>query len=409
MGTGDRTGFDPSLAEQLESAQDGSRTRQAGLLLLALAGVLLLVSHAMRRPFHQTGASEQRYLTYSTIAVALVAVYTLTSAAWADEPALSLRRWVAMLLLAIAAVGVGRGFTRIGFIRLLCVAMLIQATGGVFQEWSAGVLHPFDPDYRFSGGLHPNSQAVVCVLLMSTALVIRRQSERRIEWLLMSAVTAMGFVLLLLTRSRTTVGAMLLAVAILWLLSRPMRFLRVIVVCTSVAVGGTFALSSTMREALISAALLGRDTATDRTPIWESCLDYFTERPFIGYGYNAFWDEGRVEAIGRTERWGVGEAHSSYLEILLDGGVFGAVLMGLMFAAFWRAAWGEWWRTNSIFDAFAVLMLLYAGFHGILESSGVRPGLFSFVLLVTIVQVFRAREAFTRQALFHVPRAVSAA
>jgi O-antigen ligase len=77
--------------------------------------------------------------------------------------------------------------------------------------------------------------------------------------------------------------------------------------------------------------MAGRDPSlTDRTLIWE-LLGPFIDGQFLkGYGFGAFWSS--PDADGFITRWGyIGNAHSGYVETLLNGGVIQLTALALMF------------------------------------------------------------------------------
>jgi exopolysaccharide production protein ExoQ len=87
---------------------------------------------------------------------------------------------------------------------------------------------------------------------------------------------------------------------------------------------------------------LGRDpTLTGRTEIWSVLVDSVMKRPFLGYGYYAFWQGLKGEsgiAIHRLN-WTFGYAHNGYLEITLQLGLLGlAVFLVSLFQAI-RNSW----------------------------------------------------------------------
>jgi exopolysaccharide production protein ExoQ len=74
--------------------------------------------------------------------------------------------------------------------------------------------------------------------------------------------------------------------------------------------------------------LIGKDpTLTGRTDIWGYVIPYINQRPLLGWGYGAFWSTGNPAAweIANTIHWYAPEAHNGLLEILLSGGLVGAV------------------------------------------------------------------------------------
>jgi O-antigen ligase len=77
--------------------------------------------------------------------------------------------------------------------------------------------------------------------------------------------------------------------------------------------------------------LLGRDPSlTDRTLIWDLLTPYIDERFLKGYGFGAFWASDDADDF--IKRWGyIGNAHSGYLETLLNGGLIQLIALLLLF------------------------------------------------------------------------------
>jgi exopolysaccharide production protein ExoQ len=74
-----------------------------------------------------------------------------------------------------------------------------------------------------------------------------------------------------------------------------------------------------------------------REGIWDAVLARAGERPAIGWGFSTPWGPGIDEWLGLGGQ-AVGEAHSMWLDVLLQLGVVGVVLMGLTYLAFvWRS------------------------------------------------------------------------
>jgi exopolysaccharide production protein ExoQ len=75
--------------------------------------------------------------------------------------------------------------------------------------------------------------------------------------------------------------------------------------------------------------LLGRDaTLTGRTELWDLLLAAVGERPWLGYGYGAFWETTATSrAIWESIQWNPGSAHNGYVELLLGLGVVGPIVI----------------------------------------------------------------------------------
>ena len=81
--------------------------------------------------------------------------------------------------------------------------------------------------------------------------------------------------------------------------------------------------------------MMSDPTFTGRNDIWEFALDHIAQRPFVGFGYQAFW--GTSELVNSwiwTESWGyrASDAHNGYLNIAVTTGLVGlALALGWVF------------------------------------------------------------------------------
>ena len=127
-------------------------------------------------------------------------------------------------------------------------------------------------------------------------------------------------VFLLLTRTRGSIGGALVALAVMaWLSSG--RRARPELVLGSLIAGGAFALAfgRQILEFLTRGESVDQiGTFNRRTEIWSLAWDSFLERPFFGLGFNSakgvFFDE-----------TGLGGAHNSVINVMIDVGLVGLV------------------------------------------------------------------------------------
>jgi len=74
--------------------------------------------------------------------------------------------------------------------------------------------------------------------------------------------------------------------------------------------------------------LMGRDLSfTGRVPLWQMVIHYISLKPIFGYGYAAFWNQSSVlaQTIWRDIGWQAPDAHSGYLDVLLQLGAVGFI------------------------------------------------------------------------------------
>lgn len=108
---------------------------------------------------------------------------------------------------------------------------------------------------------------------------------------------------------------------------------------------------------------LGRDaTLTGRTEIWADLLPAMMRQPITGHGFGGFWSDATKAAHN------IGEAHSGYLDLLLELGFIGLFLFSMFLLSCFRKAqrtlvldydWGSLW----------IGFLLMAVIHNITETS----------------------------------------
>jgi exopolysaccharide production protein ExoQ len=108
---------------------------------------------------------------------------------------------------------------------------------------------------------------------------------------------------------------------------------------------------------------LGRDaTFTGRTEIWASLMPDLAREPIAGAGFACFWTPETRESHQ------IGEAHNGYLDVILQLGVIGLVLLVLFLLSSCRKAHNALVHDHD-WAAFGICMFLMAAVHNISESS----------------------------------------
>jgi exopolysaccharide production protein ExoQ len=88
--------------------------------------------------------------------------------------------------------------------------------------------------------------------------------------------------------------------------------------------------------------LFGRDaTLTGRTEIWQALLESVAKRPFLGFGYAAFWQglNGESANLILSFHWIFAYAHNGFLEVLLQVGVIGLVIFLVTLVKAFKDGW----------------------------------------------------------------------
>lgn len=158
--------------------------------------------------------------------------------------------------------------------------------------------------------------------------------ERRKLWI-GCAIAALALVLL--STSKTALIASMLGVgAIVFCMMMRRGPVHMIVALASAAVVVVTGAGIILLAPDLIVAALGRDlTLTGRTDIWEASARFVEAKPWLGYGYYAFWlpDNGPAFWVREAVAWQVASAHSSWLELALGVGRIGVILFALQLLA----------------------------------------------------------------------------
>jgi O-antigen ligase len=317
-------------AEQMElAASGGNLVRRLAMATVAAWGALLFVSG-------------RKSIRLDPILVApLVGLFgwIMISFVWADEPGMCLRRLFVLGCTTTAALGIARWLAPRDICWLALGTLGALALVGLLAEIALGAFRPWAADYRFAGTVHPNTQGPALATVCLAAIALLRSEQRGRVWLGCILIAAFG--LLLLTKSRTTTAAILVAAGVTAMVQTRLKMQWIAGLSLSwLALAGLWLVEVGGYDPLTDfkdAALLGRaeeaDTLSGRAFIWPEVLHFVVQRPWLGYGYESFWTPERIETISADLGWGLREAHNAYLETLLWLGGIGLALLLMLAAA----------------------------------------------------------------------------
>jgi exopolysaccharide production protein ExoQ len=315
-----RDGFDAgNVTELTETAHTGSLYRQLGLTVLAIYAVYNLV--AKRLPPICVN-------WWSGAAFLLLIVWTSASMMWSIDNELTARGLARFLVICLGAFVVGRMVTirQLAKVTFYLSALTLICSIGV--EIAANDFVPSSPAWRFSGLMHPVSQAWNCSMLAISAVFLSSCGRRRI-WYPTVAFFAIAF--LVLTKSRLAFASTLLTICVFYLL-RSTRTQRVVTIALSCSALCLVLLADGHTIQKLIAFGRGDDgqssveSLTGRVPLWKDCLRYIRKRPLAGYGYNTFLSENHTFMIYDASGW-MSSPHSGYVEMLLELGIVGLALL----------------------------------------------------------------------------------
>jgi O-antigen ligase len=260
----------------------------------------------------------------------------MASTLWSIEPGATLRRaaWLALtmgfgLYLAwryewrqlLAVLGGGLSLLVGGAIAVALLAPDVgRMTGEHAGAWSGLWTHK-----NTLGGVAALAAVLCCVAAIEAP-------ERRWRW---SAAALAALALVGLSASKSALLASLLglgAVGLCLLLRRGP--VHATAAGAAVLVGVILGAGVLLVAPELVFAAFGRDLSlTGRTEIWEASARFVAERPWLGYGYYAFWlaDAGPAYWVRQALAWQAASAHSGWLELALGLGRAGVTLFAAHF------------------------------------------------------------------------------
>lgn len=336
-------GIAPAQALEMTATAPSGLTTAGGLASqTAVNAVILLL--LLRRP--RLVLRQLRAVPW----LAGLAVLAIASSLWSADPLLTLRRAIPFALAGLFGVYFATRFSRARQLAILRGAMGALAVGTVAMVLLApGIGLDHSPGHAADWqGVFTHKNACGRMMVMATAVILFGDRLR------LQRLASLALFLFVLGMSGSR-GAWIIeaALLLLWLLVRAGRrsSARGRLMLALGAPAGALGLTAAM---LVSyawiAPLLRRDaTLSGRTAIWAQVAQSIAQRPLLGYGYEGFWRgmQGPSLAISAAVHFVVVHAHNGFLEVALELGAAGLLLLAL---TAWRAARQLWplWRAGAI-------------------------------------------------------------
>lgn len=155
---------------------------------------------------------------------------------------------------------------------------------------------------------------------------------------------------------------------------------------SAAAIAAIAALAITLLAPDLLVAAIGRDlTLTGRTEIWDASARFVEARPWLGYGYYAFWlpENGPAYWVREAVNWQVASAHSGWLELALGLGRVGVVLFALQMAGALRRSAGAVFRADA--GLYAPALLAVFALYTLSESHVLQANDLFWAIYVAVV------------------------
>jgi O-antigen ligase len=306
--------------------------------MLLLFGLVALYKRS--KPIKPTLATNPLILIYLA--------YCLMSILWCDYPAVLFKRWIRsvgdiVIILVIITEPKWEDalkwlFTRIAFLLVPLSILFIRFCPSLGRGYSRGGT----PEWT-GVGTDKNALGMLCMLYGAslfwygiTTYKNRGSSSRRREFLAIAITFAMIVYLLLVVDSKTALACFVMSdvLIVLTILSSMFRKPALITLLVASMVAACYCvLFLGMGSGALTA--IGRDSSlTGRTEVWETVLPY-AKSAWVGAGYENFWVGERMELFNQL-LGGLNQAHNGYIEVYLNLGCVGLILLGAIILGGYR-------------------------------------------------------------------------
>jgi exopolysaccharide production protein ExoQ len=322
----------------LGSAEEGNPLDALIYFILIATGVYILDKRRVSlSEFVQNNGWIVAFLLYCFIAIL-----------WSDFPFVSFKRWIkvlghpvmALILLTEPDPGeaIARVMKRSAYILLTFSIVAIKwcpDIGRRYDEWSGLAVNV---------GISQSKNTLGCVCLILGVFFVwffvktwrtEKSRARRDELRLLAGLLLMDAYLLRKSHDATATLCFAMALAVIFLTGRRWlnkKLIGLYVFAVLVALGVaelTFGIFERMGD------VTGHEsTLMGRMELWRQCLAMDTN-PILGVGFESFWLGDRLHLLKEGRPWQPNEAHNGYLEIYLNLGMVGLLMLfGLLIATF---------------------------------------------------------------------------
>lgn len=279
--------------------------------------------------------------------ILLLLIFPFISLFWSVRPSDTLQRAIASFGSSCFGLYLFWRFGMTIAIRILAIAMTCAAAGSLFVSLflpQIGLM----VDETWAGawrGLYYHKNSLGASIALATILLTYvALTDTSIFRILALCGLGICFLLLVGSRSLTAVFATGFCLALMVWGFAIQRAPRSVVVLTLIGVfgcGAILVVLMTFASIEDAFALLGKKAGmSGRFPLWEQVTFFIGQKPWLGYGYEAFWKEDSTETqlIAGVIKYAPFYSHNGALETLLNGGIVLLLTVSLFMALFaWRA------------------------------------------------------------------------
>ncbi|MEH2247206.1 O-antigen ligase family protein [Nostoc sp.] len=268
---------------------------------------------------------------------ALIGVCALSSF-WSTDPDTTIRRFIALLGTTIFGLYLASRYTLKEQLKFFAYMLGISAVMCFFfaillPQYGVGGDIDANNSWR---GIYPTKNVLGKTFVLGAAiflfLAMTTKENRWFSWL---GYFTSG-VLVFFSKSTTSLGNFIIITGAFLIYSRilHLKYKVMIPILTFLSTIGIALYAWFILQADAILGTVGKNTTlTGRAELWPVVLQMIAKKPWLGYGYGAFWGEGSSESsiVVQAVQWDAPNSHNGFLDLWLALGLLGILVFVIGF------------------------------------------------------------------------------
>ena len=379
-------------AGALSSSLEEGNPLDAGVFSLLIgAGIFILAKRRISLP----------QIIYDNPWLAIFILYCGVSIGWSDFPLVAFKRWVkeighlVMILVVLTEVSpvdaVRSLLRRFAYVLIPTSVVLIKYYPHIGRQFSYWTGEALNVGVTSSKNMLGNLCLVTGFFFFwSLFTTWRNKTESMNKYDLFVHVLFLAMIWWLLTLSSSATSLMCIGIGICIIVAFELPAMKknpkagTLVIVSSAVLFFLLDQAFDLSEVII--ASLGRDpTLTGRSEIWGQVLS-MVPNEWVGTGYDSFWLGERLKLMWARHWWKPTGSHNGYLEMYINLGWIGIVLLCSLIVAIFRKIQMEL-LSNYDYGRFEMAVLIMALIYNLTEAAFKGTILVWFMLLLITVKM----------------------
>jgi exopolysaccharide production protein ExoQ len=374
---------------------EGSPFDRTIFTMLILIGLIILLQRKI----------DWKFIVKNNASIFSFVLYLGISTLWADNSFVSFKRWVkeiGNLIMIFVILTEPEPIEALKAIIRRSAYVLIPLSVVFIKYYPAGRIYTVGGQQMLTGvTTHKNDLGILCLIcglfFVWNIFEIRfawSKNKRKNELMINIIFLLMIMWLLFIANSATSLVCFIIGVCLLISLRKIKNSIRKLRMYCILTVIFLLILYKVFDLSTVLLTTLGRDeTLTGRTEIWEQTIDLNTD-PWIGAGYESFWMSNKTQEYFERMSFRLNQAHNGYLEIYLNSGYVGLILlMGVIYSSYRNINKKLMLQYDFEYQSFCMTFLILTLIFNITETAfkGLSPMWFLFILITVEMQSSSAR------------------